>query len=107
MLVGNLVRQNPLTGTLLENKSNGNWLKRYSIEEIDWEEYLPNQFRLIITQQSHRFINAYVDYMEIYNTDEGCWENNLSAVQKRLANDSIVIYSDKPVRCNLTIEGER
>lgn len=82
-------------------------IKEYSFDTTDWEEYLTGQYRLTITQLQHGLANAFVNYMEIYNSADTCWENNLSAVQKRLANDSIVIYSDKPVKCNLTIKGER
>lgn len=82
-------------------------IKRYSFETTDWEEYLTGAFRLTITQATHGLANAYVDEMEIYNNDDSSWENNLTAVQKRLANDSIVIYSDKAVKCNLTIKGDK
>ena len=80
--------------------------KEIEFDTTDWERYGEGKYRLIIPRSIHKSNNPYLASMLIYNETDSDWDNNIN-IYKRLVNDSIVIFSDAPVKCKIVIKGEK
>ena len=76
-----------------------------SYETTDWEQLSANSYRLIVSRETHQFNAPYI--AEMFIVDEDGAENNLRPTYRVSANDSIVIFSDKPIDCNIKIGGQK
>ena len=81
--------------------------KYYSAEflESDWEK-VGNIVRINIPFSSHKITNPYIETMEIWNSEEGCWENNIPTWQVT-PTDTIRIKADNAVKCKIIIKGDK
>ena len=77
------------------------WLE---FQEEDWQAD-GEDYTISIPFSTHKCLNAYVAEMQLINED-GSKENPFKSY-KLLANDTMVIKSDKRIHCKVLIKGDR